>query len=51
MDALNAFIQFLVDLFTALSKFLTGDAESTLDIGGFFGGLINSEDTSEVSGE
>ena len=49
MDALNAFIQFLVDLFSALSKFLTGDAESTLDLGGFIGGLINGEDTSEAA--
>lgn len=50
MDALNAFIQFLVDLFSALSKFLTGGEEGTFDLSGLFGGLISGEDTSAVAG-
>lgn len=47
MDALSAFIQFLVDLFSALSTFLTGEG-GAFDISGLLGGLTG-EDTSEES--
>ncbi len=46
MEAIQAFVQFLVDLFSALSMFLTGEGGS-FDIGGLFGGLTGGEDTSE----
>lgn len=42
-DAFNAFIQFLVDLFNALSKFLGFD----LDLGG----IINPDGDKEEGGE
>ena len=44
MEAVQAFIQFLVDLFSALATFLTGEGGS-FDIGGLFGGLIGGKDT------
>lgn len=47
MDAVKAFIQFLVDLFSALSKFLLGNDGIDFDISGIFGGQTG-EDTSEV---
>ena len=43
MDAIKAFIQFLVDLFSALSVFLTGGELSEFDIGGLFGGLTGDK--------
>ena len=47
MEAVQAFIQFLVDLFSALAAFLTGEGGS-FDISGLFGGLTNNgEGTSE----
>ncbi len=44
MDAIQAFIQFLVDLFSALSRFLTGESAS-FDLSDLFGGLIGGDDT------
>ena len=43
MEAVQAFIQFLVDLFSALATFLTGEGGS-FDISGLFGGLIGGND-------
>ncbi len=48
MDAIQAFIQFLVDIFSVLSKFLTGESAS-FDIGDLFGGL--SGDKTPTDGE
>lgn len=45
MDAINAFIQFLVDLFSALSMFLTGESAS-FDLSGILSGLVGGDDTS-----
>ncbi len=50
MDAIKAFIQFLVDLFSALSVFLTGEA-SGFDISGLFGGLTEEETTAQPASE
>ena len=44
MDAIKAFFQFLVDLFSALSKFLTGES-GTFDLSSLFGGLVDEETT------
>ena len=43
MDAIKAFFQFLVDLFSALSTFLTGES-GTFDLSSLFGGLIDGGD-------
>ncbi|MBQ6119315.1 MAG: hypothetical protein IJK98_08790 [Clostridia bacterium] len=43
MEAVQAFIQFLVDLFSALATFLTGEGGS-FDVSGLFGGLIGGGD-------
>lgn len=48
MDAIKAFIQFLVDLFSALSVFLTGE-ENLFDLGGLFGG--QTEETTAPAAE
>ena len=42
MDAIKAFFQFLVDLFSALSTFLTGES-GTFNLGDLFGGLSDDE--------
>ncbi len=44
MDAIQAFIQFLVDLFSALSMFLLGESTS-FDLSGLFGALGGDEST------
>ena len=43
MDAIKAFFQFLVDLFSALSTFLTGES-GTLDLSDLFSGLIAGDE-------
>ena len=43
METVQAFIQFLVDLFSALATFLTGEGGS-FDVSGLFGGLIGGND-------
>jgi hypothetical protein len=49
MDAIKAFFQFLVDLFSALSTFLTGES-GTLDLSDLFSGLINDDTTTPTDG-
>ena len=44
MEALQAFLQFFVDLFSALSKFLTGE-DGTFDLSGLFSGLVDEVTT------
>ena len=46
MESVQAIIQFLVDVFSALAAFLTGEG-GTFDLSGLFGGLISGEGTSE----
>ena len=48
MDAVKAFIQFLVDLFSALSVFLTGGELADFDIGNLFGELTDK--TTDTNG-
>ena len=50
MDAIKAFFQFLVDLFSALSTFLTGES-GTFDLSGLFGGLVDSDNTEDTTPE
>ena len=50
MEALQAILQFFVDLFSALSTFLTGEG-GAFDISGLLSGLTNNtEDTSSEQG-
>ena len=47
MESVQAIIQFLVDVFSALAQFLTGEG-GTFDLSGLFGGLISgTEGTSD----
>ena len=50
MEALQAIIQFFVDLFSALSTFLTGDS-GAFDLSGLFNGLSGEEGESAAQGE
>ena len=48
MEALQAFIQFFVDLFSALSTFLTGES-GTFDLSGLFNSLTDDEEESSAA--
>ena len=50
MDTVKAFIQFLVDLFSALTNFLVGQG-SGLDLGDLIGSLTGGETTAPASGD
>lgn len=47
MDAVKAFIQFLVDLFSALSTFLIG-GEGGFDLSGLLGGLTGQTTSTDA---
>ena len=48
MEAVQAFIQFLVDLFSALATFLTGEGGS-FDVSGLFGGLVGGDTKTDAA--
>ena len=49
MESIQAFVQFLIDLFSALSAFLFGE-EGGFDMSGMFGDLLSGEDDAAAEG-